>query len=115
MAEEKTEEARATELMTKAELREGGSARARFYRKKDELLDFHMTQVAAFSRAEPRKFEPMMTLFVRVRSLKERLDRDTEDEAALSEAIEAMESLRKAVDESDLRSYPSNGIDPASS
>ncbi len=114
MDEEKKDETGGTGT-AKAELRRGDSARARFYRKKDELLDFSMIQVANFSKKEPEKFKPIMGLFVRVRNLKDRLDEDNGDEAALSEATEVMESLRKAVDESGLRSYSSEEIDLSSS
>lgn len=87
----------------KAKAREGDSARARFYRKKDELLDWTMDQVKAFSRGSPREFAPMLEIFVKIRGLKNRLDEDGGDEASLSEATLLMQSLRKLVDESGLR------------
>lgn len=94
----------------KAEAREGDSARARFYRRKDELLDWNITQVANFSKKEPEKFAPMMELFVKIRGLRKRLEEDNGDEAAFSEAVSAMESLRKMVDESGLRDMPSDVV-----
>jgi hypothetical protein len=87
----------------KAMAREGDSARARFYRKKDELLDWTMDQVRVFTKEHPNEFAPMLEIFIKIRNLKNRLDENNDDEAALSEATLLMQSLRKLVDESGLR------------
>jgi len=92
----------------KAKRREGDSALARFYRSKDEILDWTMGQIACLSKDKHEVFmELTRDYFIPIYNLHQVLESSPEDEETLSKVISVMKALSKRAGEVGLRDYPS--------
>jgi len=98
-----------TEKSQRAKRREGDSALARFYRRKDELLDWTMDQITALGRDKPAVFQELTSkYFVPIRNLRQALEESPGDEESLAKAVAVMEALSKRAGEVGLRDYPAS-------
>ncbi len=84
-------------------LREGGSARARFYRLKDELLDFSFEDILSVTKRSNELSEEVASLYKPLVDVKARLDADVDDEAALLEGEAALRRVSERMGELGVR------------
>ncbi len=97
----------------KQKLREGDSARARFFRKKDEIfgdgsqrlneftkLAYEKTDESGLKTTESGKkvLEELMPLYKEIRTCIDELNKAPDDEALLTRGVTALEKLRDAQD-----------------
>lgn len=78
----------------KAALREGESARARFYRHKDKVLAGRtvksLEEAGAFSGGPGSGIGVM---FAQIRNVSDRLGQDPDDESALAEGVKVLDAM----------------------
>lgn len=87
------------------ELRQGDSARARFYRLKDELFDFPMDFLHDLQNSFPEKFNSIVDLYKPLSAIRVKLNQDENDEDALREGEILMRAISNKIDEYGISRY----------